>query len=243
MAYKRTRRSYRRRPKRLARYPKRRAYGTGKRRRITRGGGPGYRFMGFPKQQVVTLRYSDGFLLTQADPSHVYRANSPYDPDYTGVIAGHQALGWDQWAQFYDHYVVIGSKITVHMNYGEGGNAVPCVGYIYLDDDQGTYTLNQLVESGVGKTRFLGMTEGKQGPVSIRNTYSAKKFFNITNTKDNVDRLGAAVTANPSEDVYFNVGILPYSDQVSAEAEDIVTGRVTIDYIVLFSEPKTLPTS
>lgn len=40
-----------------------------------------------------------------------YRGNSGFDPNYTGT--GLQPNGFDQWAQFYNTYVVLGSEIIV----------------------------------------------------------------------------------------------------------------------------------
>lgn len=39
-----------------------------------------------------------------------FRGNSVYDPDYTGT--GTQPNGFDQWASFYNSYVVLGSSIS-----------------------------------------------------------------------------------------------------------------------------------
>ncbi len=43
--------------------------------------------------------------------TYQYRGNSGFDPDYTGV--GLQPNGFDQWSQFYNMYVVLGSEIIV----------------------------------------------------------------------------------------------------------------------------------
>jgi hypothetical protein len=48
-----------------------------------------------------------------------YRGNSGFDPDYTGV--GLQPNGFDQWSQFYNTYVVLGSELLVEFIAGTAG--------------------------------------------------------------------------------------------------------------------------
>ncbi len=55
---------------------------------------------------------------------HFYRANSAFDPDLTGT--GHQPMGYDQLALFYDHYTIIGSKITCNYHNVGGSNPIVC---------------------------------------------------------------------------------------------------------------------
>lgn len=68
-----------------------------------------------PDVMRVCLRYSENKTLSGlglADLAKiVYRGNSIFDPDFTGV--GHQPLGHDEWNQFYRRYRVIGSKMKV----------------------------------------------------------------------------------------------------------------------------------
>lgn len=59
-----------------------------------------------PFTQTLTPGTASGGLYV-----YQYRGNSAFDPDYTGV--GLQPNGYDQWSQFYNEYVVLGSEITV----------------------------------------------------------------------------------------------------------------------------------
>ena len=43
--------------------------------------------------------------------AYVYRANGLYDPDLTG--GGHQPRGYDQFTPMYNHWTVVGAKVTV----------------------------------------------------------------------------------------------------------------------------------
>jgi hypothetical protein len=61
-----------------------------------------------PSEAFVRLKYVDQFTLnatTASTDNMVFRANSLYDPNYTG--AGHQPYGYDQWATLYSSWVVL----------------------------------------------------------------------------------------------------------------------------------------
>lgn len=62
---------------------------------------------------MVRLRYVQEVQLdagTGTYSQNLFRCNSLFDPDYTGV--GHQPKGFDEWAGVYNHYTVMKSTIT-----------------------------------------------------------------------------------------------------------------------------------
>lgn len=63
-----------------------------------------------PDQYFAKLKYSDQFFLTSTAgiTSHLFRANSINDPNYTGI--GHQPFGYDQLAELYGKQKVYGCK-------------------------------------------------------------------------------------------------------------------------------------
>ena len=64
-----------------------------------------------PDVMQVQLTYSRSGAFTGAAPrSNVFRGNSCFDPDFSGV--GAQPRGFDQWKAFYRRYRVIASKCT-----------------------------------------------------------------------------------------------------------------------------------
>ena len=106
-----------------------------------------------------------------------FRANSIYDPD--AAVGGHQPLGADQWAPFYNSYVVLGSKITWQVTSGANANnndaTLACC---YLTDDQSVGTdVTLLAEQGKCKFQMLQGNMQTQRPYKFVNKYSAKKFF------------------------------------------------------------------
>lgn len=64
-----------------------------------------------PDVMSVQLKYSrNGAFTGTGQASNVFRGNSCFDPDFTGI--GSQPRGFDQWKLFYRRYRVIASKCT-----------------------------------------------------------------------------------------------------------------------------------
>jgi len=203
---------------------------------------PAKSLLGFPKEQVVRMRYSDWYAAnagTSGTVNYNYRANSVYHPDATGT--GHQPSAFDLWSQFYDHYVVIGSKITVTFNCAtSSATSAPTIVGLLLNDDT---TLTPTVPLAVIENRlgsYATFVPNSINKKTLRLTFSPKKFFGIKDIKDNIGRLGAQVTANPTDEAYFTIYV---GALVPGENPDAVNGLITIDYLVKFSEPKDLPQS
>lgn len=67
-----------------------------------------------PDEIRVGLRYTAQVAITNTvgvPNSYVFRGNSVFDPDYTGI--GSQPNGFDQWKTMYQRYRVLGSKCIV----------------------------------------------------------------------------------------------------------------------------------
>lgn len=205
---------------------------------------PSYAFAsGMPKVRRAILRYVDQDAVFNSSPTgliQTYRfsTNGIYDPNITGT--GHQPMGFDQWATYYNHYTVIGAKIRVRAIGKVEAGSTPTVLALYQADD-----------TSQPYTSITGYLEAKKGPwitidpnqdttLHLSQKFSAKKFFNVADMKDNYDRLGAAINTNPSEQGYFT---LVHSSCYPGQTSMPVNLLVTIDYIVEFSEPKDMEAS
>jgi len=91
---------------------------------------------GFPQEKIVDLTYYDSFSNITGSSSAlaywIFRANSIFDPDYTGT--GHQPLGRDQWAAIYANYQVLGSSIKCTYSDTTAGGEVMTCGIALLDN-------------------------------------------------------------------------------------------------------------
>lgn len=196
--------------------------------------------VGFPKNKTVMMRYCSLATYSTASGGVInqyWSANNLYDPDFTGT--GHQPLGYDQWTQFYNHNIVKKAKITVTVTGQDSSETGAGVIALYLSDDAtSTTTLENLIEQGKCNYKLINgfMAIGTK---TVRATYDPKKFFNITDIKDNKDRLGATFGVAPSAPFDPALFRVAYQDVTATSGKD-VTMLVTIDYIVDMSEPKEL---
>lgn len=201
--------------------------------------------VGFPKTTMVKLRYVDGSSInpTVGTISYIdFVANDLNDPN--GAIGGHQPMNYDQWMLLYNHYMVVGSKVTAqfHIPTTSADGGYLCG--INLQDDTTMSTDPTTVMEQALTTFKLGTHSSTSysgiGP-KVTKTFSCKKFFNITNPLDNVSRFGGQAGAAPNDKAHFLIfyGAAP-GNNADLPAVNIT---VVIDYIVVFSEPKEQPKS
>lgn len=204
------------------------------------------KLVGFPANRIFKLRYCDVITLNPATavPSqYQFRANSIFDPDQTG--SGHQYLGRDQLAQFYNHYVVKGAKMTVRVIGNNTGltSSPAAIVSLFLNDDTTVDVTNPYIrlEKGNSVNRLFNPHQGMDKTIILTQYFSAKKFFGVKDVKDNITRLGAAMGTNPTEEAYFTLVYGP-ADNSSTTLPDCQF-MVTIDAIVEASEPQDLTPS
>lgn len=193
---------------------------------------------GMPTQRIAKLKYAQVMSVTSTTGvmgEQRFSANNIYDPDVTGT--GHQPMGHDQWTALFNHYVVLGSKITVKFCDADASTTPTHVGLYLSDGKTLSYTTGyEFIEARKGTYRLMVPNEGRRHIMS--NKFSAKKFYNVKDVKDNLNRLGAASGASPTEQAYYHIWI-----QTLDATTQSIRCVVEIDYIVLFSEPKDLTTS
>lgn len=196
--------------------------------------------VGFPKTTMVKLRYVDSVYM---DPGfgvaaqYYMSANSLFKPQ--AASGGHQPMNFDQWALLYNHYVVVGSKITCTAHSGSTSNADGCFIGVNLQDDQSLSTdPSTLLEQGLTRYKFFNQTyaAGSGNGRVVRHGFSAKKFFNLSNPTDNIKRIGAGIGASPAEQAFFCILVSPPPTSTVDIGSILVT--YVIDYIAIFSEPK-----
>lgn len=193
-----------------------------------------------PTSLVKRFRYVTDISIDPVGPgimaSHVFRANSMYDPDQSGV--GHQPYGFDQYVpQLYNHATVLGSKITAVFSLGNPAvinaqNNIICG--LSLLDNATPQTNPSLVREQGGYCSWTMVTNAQQ-PRRKSLKYSAKKFHGVKDVKDN-QQLQHSADGDPTEGAYFHLWAAPSAYNVDASN---VLIQVIIDYIALLQEPNT----
>lgn len=194
--------------------------------------------LGFPKKLCTTLKYREIINHYNNLGSNVFfkfNCNGCFDPNNTGT--GHQPYYFDQYMAIYDHYTVIGSKITIKVV----PSTVPTVAmYLSLSQNDDTTQTNNTVmgtsEQSNGSSAII--PAGSTDTVKIlTNKWSAKKTFGGSVLGN--DNLQGTASANPSEVTVWSVGLT----SLDAVSSVNVYFEVCIDYIVVFEELKDIAQS
>jgi len=184
--------------------------------------------------QYVNLDATAGALAKQ-----VFRANSLFDPDYTGT--GHQPMGHDEMNAVYGHYLVLRSEIRV-TGFSFGSTNYPLAWGIILDDDGSTSdSTSRIIEQGKGpyvisNNNYLA----DKSRTTLVNVFDAKSFFHVKDPNDVKYEIGAAGTANPADGAYFILWIGPIDETSDLNGAGF---NVEITYEAIWSEKSTMPQS
>lgn len=175
-----------------------------------------------------TLRYSEQVSINPAAglaQAYVFSANGIYDPNITG--GGAQCRGFDQIMPLYDHYHVIGSKISVATV--SANDSIVC-GINVRDDATASGSLRDYTEAR-GSNTVYGVS-APNDVLQLTNNYSEKKFFGYPVT--NASTYKGTASSNPADQAYYHLFLSALSTTVDLANTSFL---VTIDYIVLFTEP------
>lgn len=192
----------------------------------------------FPISRIAKLKLSTGNMSISSASGAIASIDVYANWPYFGT---RHAFGWDQWALLYNEAVVLGSKITIYPNNdATETSSTAMLGGIYLADDTTNYTDYQdLIEANRGK--FIRMSNNASAlQRKCSNVFSAKKFFNVKDVKDNLIRLGSATSAtSPGDAAIYKCWMQPLDKTTSVGLQM----TAVVEYIVLFSEPKDVAAS
>lgn len=187
---------------------------------------------GFPKRILVTHRYRETVSSTSTAGgigNYVFRANSLFDPNLTGV--GHQPMYKDQMALIYNYYTVIGSKITVRATQSGVTNVAATVS-IYVDSDS-TVTnsdIDNICELPTAKNVVL--PAGSSDSKILTHSWSMKRWFGRhANVGDSLFRADA--NSNPTDVTNFIIS----TQAVDRSTSNSVNYEVLIEYIAVWGDP------
>lgn len=164
----------------------------------------------------------------------VFRANSIYDPSFTGT--GHQPLGFDQLMPLYDHYVTIGSSIkTTFVN----TSAETIIAGISLTDTSTTLTNDaQVIENGSNKYVVLGPNGSSRDTATVTLNCNPNKFLGRSKPLSDPNLRGTETTS-PVEQCYFHV----WAGGVTGADPAQIQASTFIKYTSVLIEPKQLALS
>lgn len=199
------------------------------------------RFPIFSISRIARLRYVQAVTLncnTNAFSYAVYNANGPQTPYSTGsfgivLSTAHQPKGWDQWVTFYNDYVVLRSTMTISTSGYNSTDPAVAGGIlaVCLSDSNGAYgSASDCMEDPKVKFKRLAPNTSS-APIVVSHSYDAKRFFNVHDVKDNISRIGANTTSQPTEAAYFFVQY--FTNNTAATSTTGPLCWMIIDYDVL----------
>lgn len=143
---------------------------------------------------------------------NTFRANSLFDPDFTGV--GAQPLGFDQWSTLYSTYRVISCKYEVTFSNGTGGSCV--VGLVKSPNSSLSGSSSWIIERD-SSSKTLGPNSGAGNVARFSGTLLPWQVLNVTKQQYMMDgRTNAAMTGNPTVLAYLHTFVLGFGTIASA---------------------------
>jgi len=201
----------------------------------------GYSRSVVPDRTMVKMKYSTLANIAAGAGQYalaIFRGNSIFDPDFG--VGGHQPLGHDQWANFYEYYRVLSSSIRVDFSSQDTGDSllcaiVPTEESVVIDaGNPDTYS-----ESTYAKTKLLNVRGGSDS-VTLVSYISTEKALGVHRVDSGFDE-AAAFGSNPSAGAawFWHVYVGTRSGAGSPNC-DIA---VTITYFVEIMKRKQLTAS
>lgn len=198
----------------------------------------------FPKTMTTTMRYCSQISinpgLAGVPGYHYFRANSIFDPDFTGV--GHQPLGHDVFEGIYHHYAVKRCTLTAkYLTTAASETEANMVCGVRIDKDTTTSPAGSglnLIEQDNCAWAVIGPESGKA--LTVSKTFDSVSFLGLQNAQLGSSLVGADFGANPGESAYFQVFCFPLRPTSDGATSDIL---VTMTYTVILSSPLDLAQS
>jgi len=233
-------------------YRKRRrkkSYKTRKRRFRRKMGIPN----GMPSQtRLVNLRFAYRGRINDVGPylrHYSVRANSARNPTgYSGEpIGGVQPLLFDNLAKLYKKVMVVGSKIQFYVTPAAAGSGASAVGqasqilagvYLSKQPDAGFDSITDYITAKRGSYKSISF---QRNQTKLTSTFSMKKFYNITDVKDNQHDFSENTQQDdgqPNRLAYFQI----YAQNINTgdTRQTDLPFMYTLDMTCIFSVPRDI---
>lgn len=192
-----------------------------------------------PDRIMVKLKYTETTALTGAALfDYKYRGNSIFDPEEG--VGGGQPTGFDQWANFYNQYIVTASAIRVDIvNTLASGST----SFIVVPTSESTSlatNLDLVQNYPYAKSALLGPLSSSRSTRRIKHYISTAKMYgkNPRAIMDD-DQFGAITTANPVEQWHWHI----LAQSIDGTTNITGTLQVEITFYVVFYDRRDLTAS
>jgi hypothetical protein len=186
-------------------------------------------------QQKSTFIYHEEFTINPSAGGvpavYIFSVNGLYDPNISGV--GHQPRGFDQLMVLYDHYVVIGAKITVNFASTDSAGDSNMCGVTVRDNASTLTTPNDIMEQRYISYGALG-GETNGPPISVSFACNPNHFLGRSKPLSDPELKGSS-SANPTEQCFFHVFGYPVE---SGRDSSGIQCQARIEYEAILIEPK-----
>ncbi len=193
-----------------------------------------------PDRTCVTLKYNEDTRIplsgAGAVNTRLFRCNSIYDPNQATAPGQQHPLGYKEYEQFYQKYVVIGSKITVTFKSLNGdditnslNNHATCVVTTIASPAGAISDPQELLCNNRSSYQQI-MTQ--QPMKKITKKFNPKRFFGINKILDN-STYGANFGDNPSQEAFWQVSVY---NPTQPAIDSTIFLNVSIKYICVMRE-------
>lgn len=190
-----------------------------------------FKGVGLPDQYFTKLQWAETYNLTSVGSiaSQIFRGNSLYDPDYTGV--GTQPYYFDQLAGLYKKYIVYASKIQVTFVQGTGsGGGAFCTVYLVPKPTDVALPTSADEETQLPRCKSAQMGPNTGGDGVIKISHYGKSATIIGRLLSSDDVLSANTTSNPTQQFYWHIGVQSMDETTTPN----IYAKVTITYYCKF---------
>jgi len=196
---------------------------------------------GLPQKVMVKHKYVQSAAVTIAPNTlgtYVWRANGMFAPSLSITTGAHQPMYFDQYSALYEHFCVIGAKITfkvVHVTGPTANSSFRMCAFVDSDNALLATSIDGIAEATQART--ITQVPAAQVAQTVKTLkFSAKRIFggSVLGNK----ALTGTATANPTELSYFVLAI-----QADAGQDTDVSITAEIEYIAIWTELKEVTQS
>lgn len=192
----------------------------------------------FPDRFATRLKYSEVTALTPAGVGvpyvYLFRANSIYDPDYSGV--GHQPLGRDELAAVYNKYCVRSFSYVITFS-NQSTTDYADVAVVLRPNPSTISLMSTVLETINVKSGVVGPETGAKNILTIQGSMSIAALRGVSAAKVASENDFSALTGyNPVNQPTIQL----YAENQNVAAAITVNARVTITYHVEYYDRKAL---